>query len=66
MEAAEQFPGEAAVYYDLACREAASGCLDNARRWLNEAYRLAPELGVAAREDPDLAGLVAAAKAPKA
>lgn len=57
MEATELFPHEAAVYYDLACCEALCGNVDLARGWLNEAYRLAPELGKAARADGDLAVL---------
>ena len=57
MDAVEDYPHEAAVYYDLACCEAASGCLDNARLWLKEAFKLAPGLRAAARVDVDLAAL---------
>ena len=57
MEATEEFPDEAAVYYDLACCEALCVNVDLARGWLNEAYRLAPELGKAARVDGDLVAL---------
>lgn len=57
MEATEQFPDEAAVFYDLACCECLCGNLELARGWLNEAYRLAPQLGKVAKLDADLAAL---------
>ena len=57
MEAAEQFPKSAEVYYNLACCEALTGQTDLARGWLEEAFKLVPGLRAAARMDADLAAL---------
>lgn len=57
MEVTKLCPDGAAVYKDLACCEALRGNLDPARGWLNEEYRLAPELGKVARVDMDLAAM---------
>ena len=56
-QAAERFPTEPSVYYDLACCEAASGHQHLARWWLREAILLGPALRAQARIDPDLAAL---------
>ena len=53
----EESPHDAAAYYVLECRDALAGNAELARGWLNEAYKLAPELGKAARVDVNLAGL---------
>lgn len=57
MEATEQFPNSAEVYYNLACCEAVTGELDLARRWLEQAFKLVPGLRDVARVDVDLAAL---------
>lgn len=57
MDAAQLFPHEPAVLYDLACCEALTGQIDLARGWLKEAMRLEPRIREDARRDPDLAAL---------
>ncbi len=47
MDAVADYPDEARVYYNLARCECLSGNPDLGRGWLNEAYRLPPELGKA-------------------
>ncbi len=50
----ELHPGEPVIHYNLACYEAQNGTLDEARRSLDAAIRLDPDMRERARVDPDL------------
>ena len=52
--AAERFPEEAIIHFNLACYHAQLGDLETARRRLREAVRLDPVCQKMAQNDPDL------------
>jgi hypothetical protein len=56
-DAAERFPGNATIPYDLACMHALEGNVDAALTELREAIALDPRARGWAAEDEDLAGL---------
>ena len=52
--AAERFPDEAIIHFNLACYHAQLGDLESARKRLREAVRLDPVCQKMAQSDPDL------------
>jgi Flp pilus assembly protein TadD len=56
LQVVERFPLSATIRYNLACYECQLGRLEQAKKWLEEAFRLgnARRIKLAALDDPDL------------
>jgi Flp pilus assembly protein TadD len=59
LQVVERFPASSTIRYNLACYECRAGRMDEARKWLQEAFRLGDSAHMKSRalEDPDLAPL---------
>ena len=49
-----KFPGEAIIYYNLACYECQSNKIESAKQYLKQAFRIDPNWRLEALEDEDL------------
>ena len=67
LQVISKFPADPIVHYNLACYECQLGDMDQARKWLESAFRLGDRnrMKPMALEDPDLRPLWAALKSDK-